>query len=240
MFGQRILPPPEDLPPRVRDAVAARTDSQLKLSEAQDELGNHKRTGIAAARRTDIEEHARAIEEGKPAPKRGQQEERALRKLDELQRSVEANSLVLERATERVDERIAEHQSAISHAAQKRLGDARRGFLSAVDDLDAAVAELVQASALAEWARDPSLSFRPRGAPVLVGLTTPAGDPLGVGAAIDAMRQVFEPRRPRGIPSPFTVPAPPAEPEPEIKPAEQSPNHSFAAELALGSGAPPD
>jgi hypothetical protein len=236
MFGSRVLPPPADLPARVRDAVAAREDSQRKLSEAQAELGNHERVGLPMARQNDIEEHARASEEGKPAPKRGQHEERAVRKLDELQRSVEANSLVLKRATERVDERIAEHRDAINHAAQKRLGDARKDFLRAVDDLDAATAELAMAQALVAWVGDTTLPFKLRAGPTLPSLTSPAGDALGIGTVIAALRSIFEPRPAHRIPSPFGVATELLpQPTPDAPtPAEAQPGHSFEAELTAG------
>jgi hypothetical protein len=230
-FGQRILPPAEDLPLRVRDAVAAREDSQRRLREVQVEMGNLERVGLPLARQKDIEDAASAIEEQKSPPK-PQHEARALRKLDELRRSVQANELVLERATARLDERIAEHQSAISDAAEKRLSDARNGFLQAVDDLEAATAELAMAQALVAWVGDTTMPFKLRAGPTLPSLTSPAGDPLGVGAAIAALREVFTPRRAHTIPSPFGVPT-----ELLPQPTPDAPRQpDYAAELAAGMG----
>jgi hypothetical protein len=230
IFGQRILPPAEELPPRVRDAVAAREDSQAKLREAQVELGNLERVGLPRARQKDIEDAASAIEEQKSPPK-PQHEARALRKLDELRRSVQANELVLERATARLDERIAEHQSAISRAAEKRLSDAKSGFRQAVDDLDAATAELIAANALAGWAADPTTIYKQRGGgPVLHGIPSASGDPLTAAEVIAALRTVFEPRPPCRIPSPFAVPTIESEPAPD---APRQPD--YAAELAAGT-----
>lgn len=225
VFGSRQLPPPSLLPGKVSDAVEAWRGAAKDAAEAKAELGNHRRVAIPAARREDVEAHAAALEAHKPPPKSGANEQRAHQRLAQLERQAAASELVESRARARMDERISEQAGAIAHAAERRMAEAKKRFLSAIDDLEASVEELTTAIALKAWSEDPSQSYKQRG---LRNVPVPqhSDDGPDIGMVVGALRQVLEPRHRPPMPSPFGVRQPQAEPAPA--------GPDFAAELAAG------
>jgi len=206
VFGSRVLPPPSVLPGKVSDAVEAWRSAQERSTQAQAVLAKHKRDALPAARRKDVEAHADSIEQGSTPPKRGAHEERALSKLVELERAVEASQLVQQRAYARMNAAIEERGGDISHLAEKRASEAKERYLAAIDQLAEAVEELRQAFAFKTWASDTSASYKARG---LRAVPVPQhGNEPDIGSVLGALRDVIEAPRKPGIPSPFTAPAP--------------------------------
>jgi hypothetical protein len=230
MFGQRILPPAEAMPPQVADSVAAWREACERSAEARAALGAHRRIGIASARGKDVEEHARALEQQTAPPKGGKHEGRAIQKLSELERGLAACELVEQRAYARMNQRIEEHSGEVVQLSERRAAAAKRDYLAALDDLAAAVEELREAYALKTWSSDPSTSYKARG--LSVPLARHADSEPSIEAILDALREALEPRRRPTLPSPFGV-APQPEPEPEASP-EPSDAERMRAELAAG------
>jgi hypothetical protein len=154
MFGTRTLPPPSLLPHDVARAVEALRGAQARTREAKRSVGQQRRVGVPAARQRDVEATADALERGTkdPGPKH---ERQAVEKLADLERSSGAAELVERRARQRLDETIAAHADQINEQAGERMKAAIKAYTSALDRLDEALAELSQAVALSEWAKDP-------------------------------------------------------------------------------------
>jgi hypothetical protein len=229
MFGTRVLPPAELVPGEVSDAIEAWREACERSAKARAELGGHRRTGLAAARGKDVEEHARALEQQTAPPKGGKHEGRAIQRLSELERGLAACELVEQRAYARMNQRIAEHSGEVVQLSEKRASKAKQDYLAALADLAAAVEELRTALALKNWAGDPSASYRARGLGVPV--ERHADSEPSIESVLDALRAALEPRRSPTLPSPFGVVQ--AQPEPEASP-EPSDAERMRAELAAG------
>lgn len=199
MFGTRTLPPPSLLPHDVARAVEALRGAQARTREAKRSVGQQRRVGVPAARQRDVEATADALERGTkdPGPKH---ERQAVEKLADLERSSGAAELVERRARQRLDETIAAHADQINEQAGERMKAAIKAYTSALDRLDEALAELSQAVALSEWAKDPQ-SFAQAARVAGAGAGSLRRRPWR-RRAVAAMRRAIEPPQRRPIPSP--------------------------------------
>jgi hypothetical protein len=227
-YGERVLPAPQDLPAEVADKIAAHGEATTRAHETQTALGSARRVELPAAKARDVEQHAAAIERGERPPK-PVHEAKAVVKIAALERELSARELVTERCRLRMNEAIAEHGDRIAHAAEARLARARRQYSEALDGFEVAVAELAKASALSVWSKDTSAMYKERAGPV-VPVVQHSSDGVSMTEVVAALRAAIEPKRPRGIPSPFAVPA--------AEPAPTSTLTGVAAELAAGLPSP--
>jgi hypothetical protein len=78
----------------------------------------------------------------------------------------------------------------------------RGQFMSVIDQLEAAVAELAAAQALRAWAREPGGSYKLRAGPA-VPLVFHSSDPLPISDVIDALRKALDLQQRQSLPSPF-------------------------------------
>ena len=204
-FGTRTLPPPSLLPEEVSEAVGAYGRARLATGKAQTDLSHHRRVGVPQARERDVEAAADALEDGKQSPE-PKHERNALDKLAGLERSVSAAELVEQRSGQRLDAVIEATSDQIAKAASERTVRAVNDYLTAVDALEQAVADLSEARALSAWASEPSASYKLRAA-LPVPLVLHSSDPPDVGPVIAGLREAIEPPKRALLPSPFGAPA---------------------------------
>jgi hypothetical protein len=224
-FGTKEWPPPELLPAAVRDRLTAFGEARDRVAKLAAELGDAQRLGLPQAKRRDLGAAADAVEQGKPAPKTSH-EAKLLTKMQGLEQQIAAAELVQQRCFARLNAAVEEHAGEIAHQAERQMAEARKAYLSAIDELEAAAELVTTAVAFKAWSAEPSGSYKRRG---LRNVPIPRHSDEGpdVGMVLDGLRRVMEPRQRPSIPSPF--PAPQAEPE-----AEPAAAHSFEAELAAG------
>lgn len=202
-FGTRALPPAESLPKEVKEAVAAFEKAREATGQAHADLGNHRRVGVTQAKQRDIEAAADALEKGKSAPD-PQHERAALDRLAGLERAVSAAELVERRSLQRLNEAIEAHADSIGKLAGERTVQAVNDYLTAVDDLERAVADLNEARALSSWAAEPTGMYKLR-----TGLAVPVpqhGNDPDVSAVLAGLREAIEPPQRQPLPSPFGAP----------------------------------
>jgi hypothetical protein len=228
-FGVKVWPPPELLPGAIRDRLTAFGEARDRVAKAQAQLGNVRRVELPEAQRRDLEGAADAVEAGRPASKVSH-EQKVAQKIAGLEHEIQVAELVETRCLARLNGAVEEHAAQISHEAERRMGEARKRFLSTVDELATAADAVREALALKVWAAQPSMNWKVRS--VGVPIERHADAEPDIDSVLAALRVALEPRRRPPMPSPFgTVPAP--EPQPEVEPAQASPD--YAAELAAGS-----
>jgi hypothetical protein len=217
-----VLPPPSLLDDSsVHEAVESWQAAASQHEQLRRDRYDLEQRGLPEAIEADRRAGVAALEQGKALPKPKAAAETKVREvIDGLVRREQSAETIKAKAHAALLEVLEAGQPKLAESAAKRREAALADYRVATDKLDDAVTALAEASALVDWAAEPTAKmWKVRG--LLTAIIGPNGDRLAVPALVDQLRTVGQPPPKPTIPSPF--PALVEEPEGEPEPAAGSP-----------------